>query len=314
MKLRREARGLHCYDRVTGLHLLLDESPVPSEIQDEGPATVSVALTNRCDLSCAFCYAPKSRHTLSAADVIRWCTELAGIGTLDVAFGGGEPTLFPDLPELCRAIWCETDLGVSITTHGHHLTHGLVKALQGSVSVVRASIDALEPRYSSIRGRPLQLVLENIERLGGRIPLGINTVINSTTLPRLDELAVLVKRLRAVDWLLPPEVHRGEFTMRGSEWLTLDDWIAGHRLDFELRVTAEASAYLKGPFLLGDQPEDYAHISADRYLRRCSYTGGGVMLREGDVLTALRELREQERCRKCETEADPEVKAIFRWQ
>jgi MoaA/NifB/PqqE/SkfB family radical SAM enzyme len=299
VKLRREARGLHFYDRKCGLHVLFDECPVPPDNQDEGPATISIALTNRCDLSCAFCYAPKSRHTLAADDVVRWCRKLSAMGTLEVAFGGGEPTLFPELPQLCRTIWSETGLGVSVTTHGQHLTDELVKGLQGSVSVIRVSIDAVEPQYSSMRGRPMQLLVENVKRLADRIPLGINSVINSTTLQHLDDLAGLVKILHAVDWLLLPEVHQGEFTLTGSEWQTLDHWIAKRRLDFELRVTAEAAQYLSGPFLLQDRPEDYAHISADGYLRRCSYRGGGVALREHDVLTALRELREQERCRTC---------------
>jgi hypothetical protein len=37
--------------------------------------------------------------------------------------------------------------------------------------------------------------------------------------------------------------------------------------------------------------EDYAHISADGYLRRRSYANGGVPLRGNTVLNALRELR-----------------------
>jgi MoaA/NifB/PqqE/SkfB family radical SAM enzyme len=69
------------------------------------------------------------------------------------------------------------------------------------------------------------VVIENIERLGHRIPLGINTVISCETLPHLDELALLVKDLRAVDWLLLPETCRGKFTLTQAEWQTLDDWI-----------------------------------------------------------------------------------------
>jgi hypothetical protein len=46
MKFRREAGGLHFYDRSSGLHVLLDECPIPSEYVDEGPAVISIALTN----------------------------------------------------------------------------------------------------------------------------------------------------------------------------------------------------------------------------------------------------------------------------
>lgn len=300
VKVRRESRGLHFYDRETGLHVLFDEYSVSPKERDEGPATISIALTNACDLSCGFCYAPKTRHALSPDEVVHWCSELATVGTLEVAFGGGEPTLYRKLPQLCRTIWSETDLGVSITTHGQRLTDELVRALQGAVSLVRVSIDAPEPHYSSVRGCPLQVVVKNLEQLAGRIPLGINTVVNCRTLPHLDEMALLVKRLGAVDWLLLPEVQLGKFTLTGSEWQILDEWIAKSRFDLDLRVTAEAASYLTGPFLLEDRLDDYAHISADGYLRRCSYATGGVALHGHTVVDALRELKEQECSRSIE--------------
>jgi hypothetical protein len=63
-----------------------------------------------------------------------------------------------------------------------------------------------------------------------------------------------------------------------------------------LRVTADTNRYLRGPFLFENQQRDYAHISADGYLRRCSYTGGGVALKVQPILAALRQLSEQESC------------------
>lgn len=119
MKLRCESRGLHFYDRVSGYHVLLDEKPVPRELWSRAPSLVSIALTNVCDLACEFCYAPKSTHHLAFDHLLRWCKELDALGTLEVAFGGGEPTLYRELPELCAAIWEGTGLGVSITTHSH---------------------------------------------------------------------------------------------------------------------------------------------------------------------------------------------------
>ena len=88
MKVRKESRGLHFYDRITGLHILADEVRIPGEDRDLGPEVISIALTNVCDLSCAFCYAPKSRHMLSVPEIIHWCRELDQLGTLGAAGGG----------------------------------------------------------------------------------------------------------------------------------------------------------------------------------------------------------------------------------
>ncbi len=291
MKLRREAKGLHLYDRSSGLHVLLDESPIPRESVDLGPAVMSIALTNACDLSCPFCYAPKSNHSLQTENIISWCRELDGLGTLEIAFGGGEPTLYRNLPELCRTLWSETDLGISITTHGQHLTRELVDGLTGVVSVVRVSIDGPEPYYSSIRRRPLRPLVECLDYVRGKIPLGINTVVNLQTLPRLGEMAAIVKRLGAIDWLLLPEVRDGQFTFTDSEWKLLDKWIAERRSEIDMRVSTEAAKYLTCPVLLKNQIEDYAHISADGYLRGCSYVRGGIPLQGSTITAALRDLR-----------------------
>jgi MoaA/NifB/PqqE/SkfB family radical SAM enzyme len=212
---------------------------------------------------------------------------------LEVAFGGGEPTLYRRLPQLCRTLWSETNLGISITTHGQHLTDEMVNSLQGAVSIIRVSIDGPEPYYSSIRGHHLQSLMERLDRVGGRIPLAINTVINPDTLPHLDETAALVRGVGAVDWLLLPEVRSGEFILSNSEWRVLDKWIAERRFDIDLRVPTEAAKHLTCPLLLEDPPESYAHISADGHLRRCSYSTGGIRLERMTMTAALRGLKQQ---------------------
>ena len=186
MKVRREARGIHLYDRVSGVRVLLDQFP-QTEI-DSGPRPFSsVALTNACDLGCSFLLSPKSAHALRASDVTRWAKEFSISGTFGSSFGGGELTLYPQLAQVCREIWNETDLGISITTHGQHLQEKQVRDLTGAVSILRLSIDGPEPYYSSIRRRPLQRTLENIQKIDGRIPIGINTVVNRESLQHLDE-------------------------------------------------------------------------------------------------------------------------------
>jgi len=64
MRVRYEYQGIHIYDRVTGTNILFDEIGIlPREIHP-GPRVISIALTNKCDSSCYFCYAPKTPETL----------------------------------------------------------------------------------------------------------------------------------------------------------------------------------------------------------------------------------------------------------
>lgn len=290
MKLRREQRGHHFYDRSSGVHILLDEIPIENNSCDVGPELVSIALLNPCDLKCPFCYAPKSSHKLEPEFVIDMCRQFAALGTLEVAFGGGEPTLYAGLGSLCRQIWEDTDLGISVTTHGHHLTERMLDELTGNVSVIRVSIDGPEPIYSAFRARPLADLLVKLRRVTQRIPLGINTVVNAVTLPALDDLVEIVRELGAVDWLLLPETSDGAFTLTQSEWQVLDRWIEEHFERIPLRVTAGAIPHLSGPFPLVTETHDYAHIRADGTLSRSSYGGNGVQLRGKTVEAALGEL------------------------
>jgi radical SAM protein with 4Fe4S-binding SPASM domain len=63
-------------------------------------------VTGLCNEFCDHCYAdssPKGMHgTLTVQDWLRVIEQLAAIGTLDVQFIGGEPTLYPHLSALIR--------------------------------------------------------------------------------------------------------------------------------------------------------------------------------------------------------------------
>jgi MoaA/NifB/PqqE/SkfB family radical SAM enzyme len=286
VKARREARGIHLYDRVFGIHVLLDEFPQSVSDIHRGPAVLSIALTNACDLRCPFCYAPKSAHVLNPSDVTRWAKEFSISGTIEIAFGGGEPTLYPQLATVCQEIWKETDMGISITTHGQHLQEELVRDLVGFVSILRLSIDGPEPYYSTIRRRPLRRTLENIQKIEGRIPIGINTVVNRASLQHLDELKQIVLSLRAVDWLLLPEVRDGYSVMGADEWRQLESWIEVNRSDVNLMTSVQAIEHLATPTLFPCQGNEYAHIRADGRMCRNSYSDQGVPIGEGSALLA----------------------------
>jgi len=290
VKLRWEARGHHFYDRSTGIHVLLDEIPVEENSRDAGPELLSIALLNACDLDCRFCYAPKAPYRLEPDFVLDICRQFAALGTLEVAFGGGEPTLYPGLGDLCRRIWSETDLGISITTHGHHLSDRLIEELAGHISVIRVSIDAPEPLYSEIRGRPLSALQQRLSAISGRIPLGVNTVIDRTTLSRLDDLAPVVRKLGAIDWLLLPETSGGSFQLTATEWETLDRWIAKHWEEMPLLVAEEAVPHLNCPIAFSCENGGYAHIRADGALCRSSYTGAGLPLTGQPIIEVLARL------------------------
>src|SRR5205809_6090953 len=64
LKMRPGPSGIHFFCRETGLNVLCDEVREPCISWAAAPRQVSIALTNACDLTCPYCYAPKNYATL----------------------------------------------------------------------------------------------------------------------------------------------------------------------------------------------------------------------------------------------------------
>src|SRR3981081_1504427 len=118
LKVRPGPAGLHMFNRTTGWNVLFDEVRVPRAQWANAPRQISIALTNACDLACPYCYAPKNPAMLDFDRIVSWLSKCDLNGCLGVGFGGGEPTLYRRLPELCRHVSQKTGLAVTLTTHG----------------------------------------------------------------------------------------------------------------------------------------------------------------------------------------------------
>ncbi len=292
-KLRGGPAGLHLFNRTTGLNVLINEIPVPASLYSRAPRQVSIALTNRCDLRCSHCYAPKSRDELRFDVVTQWLAELDLHGALSVGFGGGEPTLYPEFERLCQHVACETGLSVSFTTHGHHVDEDLAEGLSGSINFIRVSMDGVGATYESIRRRSFPALLTRLQHIRSISRFGVNVVINERTLPDLDDVAIVAADAGACELLLLPQVPvRGVPAILSDTLQDLRRWVDSYRGPLKLCIN-EASA---GGFPTCDPLVEerglhaYAHIDAMGVLKPSSYAVTGVQLSEGSVLNALDQL------------------------
>lgn len=278
MKLRKEISGLHYFDRKSGIHILMDEVTLNENEISNSPRIVSIALTNICDLKCHFCYAPKNKETLSFESLKKITKKLDEIGVLELTFGGGEPTLFPNFTELCDWIWNNTSLGISFTTHGHKMKKEFVEQLIGNVSMIRFSIDGVEPRYSEIRGKKLSDLLTKIEFVKGKIPFGINCVVSKNGIRELEKVIELAISISSENVLIIPEHLNGVFQLTENDWVELDKIIEKYDSEIELLVTHEAANFIKSKTLEISNPNEFlfSHISADNKLKINSYDKEGI--------------------------------------
>jgi MoaA/NifB/PqqE/SkfB family radical SAM enzyme len=266
--------------------VLLDESIPASDTWSPAPRTLSIALWNSCDLGCHFCYRPKNNDKLSPAFVKQVAVAIDKLGALEITFGGGEPLLYQPLAELCDWIWTNTALGTSITSHGHHLSRDLIGQLHGRISLLRFSIDGVEPYYSQIRGLPLSNLLEIIRSIDRVIPFGINVVVSPGHTEEVRKVAELAVNLGACDLLIIPEHRAGKILLGADDWIALDKIIEEYHGRCRLSVTHGACAYLASSFLETECVDEFvfAHISADGSLRSSSYAAQGIPIRDVDKL------------------------------
>ena len=163
-------------------------------------------VTGLCNEFCDHCYAdssPKGTHgAMTVHDWKRVIDELADLGTLDVQFIGGEPTLYPHLGELIRHVHAAglsvevfsnltyvreelwrtfTDCGVKLATSYYSDTpedHDKVTNLRGSHRRTRANIERALNLRIPLRGgvvtvRPGQRAQEAAQDL---LSLGVEEV------------------------------------------------------------------------------------------------------------------------------------------
>ena len=294
MKIRLGPDGLHLLDRHTGFNLLVDEVRSDPSTWAVAPRQVSIALTNICDLHCAYCYAPKHRAILSIDRVTNWLTELDQGGCMGIGFGGGEPTLHSEFSEICQFAAEETQLAVTFTTHGHRLISPLLERIVGNVHFIRVSVDGVAKTYETQRGKQFPILLERLRSARDCAPLGINVVINERTVHELDALAEVAYDVNASELLLLPQQATHSVGAASNEvHRQLRDWVRRYTGEIRLAVSEAGSEELP---ICDPLPQEkglraYAHIDASGVLKANSYETRGTKIGAVGVMAALNRLK-----------------------
>lgn len=294
-KVRMTEAGVHLFDRDSGLNILFDEVKVPAERVSQAPRYLSVALTNACELRCAFCYAPKRSAVLDVDRVAAWAVELDRAGCLGVGFGGGEPTAYRQFARLCARVAESTSMAVTFTTHGHRLTPELADALRGSIHFARLSVDGVGATYERIRGRPFSAVASAAALLRTVAPIGINVVVNADTIGELDDLAGFAADVGASELLLLPRQPTAATPgISGGDAERLVKWVQAARTTVRLAISRSGleASVPAAEVIPGERPLDsHMHVDATGILRPHAYAQAGVPV-GSSILDAVQSLKE----------------------
>lgn len=179
------------FDRDSGLNLLL-EGEETAHLKRIAPRTLLIAVTNICNLDCPFCYRDlESKSVWRYDSLLEFCQQASEWGVLEVAFGGGEPMLFPRWEQFICELYDTTELCINFTTNGMYLTADFLGSIEGKYGNIRLSI--YDTNY-------WQQTIELLVRCNARF--GINWMITPDELPNIEQKFLTLFGLGVRDFLL----------------------------------------------------------------------------------------------------------------
>jgi radical SAM protein with 4Fe4S-binding SPASM domain len=170
------------------------------------PEEAHLAVTDRCPAACAGCYLDAGPHRAGqvAAALGVVIDELADLGVLELAFGGGEALLRGDLVALAHRARAR-GLVPNLTTSGFGLSPARAAELAAVFGQINVSIDGLEGTYAEARGwegaAQGRAAVRALVAAGARV--GVNTVMSRPLLETpgaLEALGAAIAEDGATEW------------------------------------------------------------------------------------------------------------------
>jgi MoaA/NifB/PqqE/SkfB family radical SAM enzyme len=154
---------------------------------------VELILWFKCNCRCAFCVVDHrtAAQSMSTADAVRELARARRAGASAVDFGGGEPTLRPDLPKLARAAARLGFSDIGVKTNGLRLCYPEYAARLLQAGARRFSVPvwgASPEEHDALCRTPgafekMEMGVKNILDAGGAVELDI--LLTTGTVPRL---------------------------------------------------------------------------------------------------------------------------------
>ncbi|MBI4614008.1 MAG: radical SAM protein [Planctomycetes bacterium] len=168
------------------------------------PITVEIDPTNLCNHACGWCVSLEahSNRRIDFPILRERVVEMASLGVQSIVLkGGGEPTIYPEIVPLIRAI-ARAGLRVGLITNGSWADPAIDEAVLECVDWVRVSLDAATPETHELihRSRDFDRILANTRSLAeraGRTTVGTNFCIHRENYREILDMGLLARDLGA---------------------------------------------------------------------------------------------------------------------
>lgn len=155
-----------------------------------GPTLVDFQITDKCHLDCPHCYASSTSTGEHGDfnDIMMALDQIAEMGAFQVAIGGGEPLLHPNLPEILARCH-ELGMVPNLTTSGLNLNSNMLDVLAKYCGAVGVSLEGVGEDFDDYRKTGFKRFEATVESLRARgVPVVLQVALNIQTLARLPEI------------------------------------------------------------------------------------------------------------------------------
>lgn len=212
-RMRELGEQLHGFPVRELREIALPPLPAADDGVLRAPTLIDFQITTRCDQACPHCYAcsVEDGRDASLADVERVFREASASGVCQIALGGGDPLLHPDIGAILR-LARELGLVPNLTTSGAHLSDTVLAAMKSCCGAVGLSCEGVGERYSLRRKMGFSAFEAALGRLlSAGIPTVVQVTVSAGNLPHLEEIVdyLAEKPLYGVIFLAFKPVGRG---------------------------------------------------------------------------------------------------------
>ncbi len=155
------------------------------------PTLIDINITYHCNLNCPHCYLScnqKKQTAMSLENFKMIIDECAQLGITQIAIGGGEPTLHPDLKQML-AYTRSKNIIPNISTNGKNLSFNQVLYLKKYIGAVAFSIEYIDKKFEKQRGFSFQTLINNVNKIRlAKIPLVFQVVLSKNNLTHIPQL------------------------------------------------------------------------------------------------------------------------------
>lgn len=161
-----------------------------------GPRSIlQVHPSRRCNLRCRHCYSnsgPDVDDTMELSHLLQLIDDSAGLGYDVLSVSGGEPLMYPSLPELLERARCN-GLRTTVTSNGTLLSARRLERIAGLVDVLAISLDGSPESHAAMRqsGRAFSTMKSRLDAVrAAGVPFGF---VFTLTMFNVHELAYVAQ-------------------------------------------------------------------------------------------------------------------------